>query len=94
MNYVTTADRVVVKPDPDHETKESGFIIAYDDTPNMLGTVMLTGPGRTTKKNVIIPMELKPGDRVMFIKGTGISVAVDGQALLLFKEDELIGTVE
>jgi co-chaperonin GroES (HSP10) len=33
MNYVTTADRVVVEPDPDHETTASGFIIAYDDTP-------------------------------------------------------------
>jgi hypothetical protein len=30
----------------------------------------------------------------MFVKGTGVAVTVDGRALLLFKEDELIGTVE
>jgi chaperonin GroES len=94
MNYVTTADRVVVEPDPDHETTASGFIIAYDDTPNRLGTVVLVGPGRTTKKNVVIPVDLKVGDRVMFVKDTGISITVDGRSLLLFKEDELIGTVE
>ena len=94
MNYVTTADRVVVEPDPDHETIASGFIIAYDDTPTHLGTVILTGPGRTTKKNVVVPVDLQVGDRVMFIKGTGTAVTVDGQKLLLFKEDELIGTVE
>ncbi len=94
MNYVTTADRVVVEPDPDHETTAGGFIIAYDDTPNRLGTVVLVGPGRTTKKNVVIPVNLQVGDRVMFIKGTGTAVTVDGQKLLLFKEDELIGTVE
>lgn len=94
MNYVTTADRVVVEPDPDHETTASGFIIAYDDTPTSLGTVVLTGPGRTTKKNIVIPVDLKVGDRVMFVKGTGIAVTVDGRSLLLFKEDELIGTVE
>ena len=41
MNYVTTADRVVVEPDPDHETTAAGFIIAYDDTPTHLGTVIL-----------------------------------------------------
>jgi chaperonin GroES len=94
MNYITTADRVVVEPDPDHETTASGFIIAYDDTPNRLGTVVLVGPGRTTKKNVVIPVDLKIGDRVMFVKDTGIAVTVDGRSLLLFKEDELIGTVE
>ncbi len=94
MNYITTADRVVVEPDPDHETTVSGFIIAYDDTPTRLGTVILTGPGKISKKNVTIPMELKAGDRVMFVKGSGTAVRVDGQDLLLFREDELIGTVE
>jgi chaperonin GroES len=94
MNYVTTADRVVVEPDPDHETTSAGFIIAYDDTPTQLGTVVLVGPGRTTKKNVVIPVDLQVGNRVMFVKGTGIAIAVDGRKLLLFKEDELIGTVE
>ncbi len=94
MNYITTADRVVVEPDPDHETTASGFIIAYDDTPTRLGTVILTGPGKISKKNVTIPMELKAGDRVMFVKGSGTAVRVDGQDLLLFREDELIGTVE
>jgi chaperonin GroES len=56
--------------------------------------VVLTGPGRTTKKNVVIPVDLQVGDRVMFVKGTGTAITVDGQKLLLFKEDELIGTVE
>jgi chaperonin GroES len=94
MNYVTTADRVVVEPDPDHETTASGFVIAYDDNPTKLGTVILRGPGRVSKKNVTIPMDLQVGDRVMFVKGTGTAVTVEGRALLLFKEDELIGTVE
>ena len=94
MNYVTTADRVVVEPDPDHETTASGFIIAYDDTPTALGTVVLTGPGRTSKKNIVIPVDLNIGDRVMFVKGTGTAVKVDGRSLLVFKEDELIGTVQ
>jgi len=94
MNYVTTADRVVVEPDPDHETTASGFIIAYDDTPTHLGTVILTGPGRTTKKNIVVPVDLSIGDRVMFVKGTGTAITVEGRKLLLFKEDELIGTVE
>jgi chaperonin GroES len=94
MNYVTTADRVVVEPDPDHETTESGFVIVYDDDQTRFGTVVLTGPGRTTKKNVVIPVDLEVGNRVVFVKGTGTAVTVDGRSLLLFREDELIGTVE
>jgi chaperonin GroES len=94
MNYITTADRVVVEPDPDHETTASGFIIAYDDDPTRFGTVILVGPGRTTKKNIVVPVDLKVGNRVMFVKDTGIAVTVEGRKLLLFKEDELIGTVE
>ena len=94
MNYVTTADRVVVKPDNDGEKKLGGFIIAYDDDITRYGTVTLVGPGRVTKKKITIPVGLKVGDRVMYIKDTGISMTVEGENLLLFKEDELIGTVE
>jgi chaperonin GroES len=85
---------VVIEPDPDHETTASGFIIAYDDDPTRFGTVNLVGPGRISKKNVTIPVALEVGDRVMFVKGTGTAVKVDGRSLLVFKEDELIGTVE
>ena len=94
MNYVTTADRVVVKPDNDGDKKLGSFIIAYDDDITRYGTVVLVGPGRVTKKKVTIPVALAVGDRVMYIKDTGISMTVEGENLLLFKEDELIGTVE
>jgi chaperonin GroES len=93
MQYQTTQDRVVVEPDADSQKTVSGFILPYDDETTALGTVVLTGPGRVTKKNVTIPVSLAPGERVMFVKGSGIAVTVDGKSLLLFKEDELIGTV-
>ena len=94
MSYVTTADRIIVKPDNDGEKTQSGFIIAYDDTPTEVGTVILIGPGRVTKKNVTIPVDLVVGARVMYFKDTGIPIKVDGESMLVFKEDELIGTVE
>jgi chaperonin GroES len=93
-NYKTTQDRVVVKPDPDTEKTSSVFILAYNDETTRVGTVMLTGPGRVTKRNVTIPVSLQVGDRVMYTKDTGIAITVDGEALLLFREDELIGTVD
>jgi chaperonin GroES len=95
MNYVTTADRVVVRPDDaDSNKTASGIIIAYDDDTTKLGTVVLVGPGRVTKKKVTIPVGLAVGDRVMYPKDTGISIKVDGEPLLVFKEDEIIGVIE
>ena len=94
MTYVTTADRIIVKPDNSDGKTKSGFIMAYDDEPTKVGTVVLIGPGRVTKKNVIIPVDLVVGDRVMYFKDTGIPVKVDGESMLIFKEDEIIGTVE
>lgn len=94
MNYVTTADRVVVKPDVDDTKSVGSIIIAYDDEPTRNGTVVLVGPGRVTKKGVTVPVALSVGDRVTYFKDTGISIKVDGEPLLVFKEDEIIGTLE
>jgi len=92
--YKTTQDRVVVKPDPDTQKTASVFILAYNDETTAVGTVMLTGPGQVTKRNVTIPVSLQVGDRVMYTKDTGIAITVDGEALLLFREDDLIGIVD
>jgi chaperonin GroES len=95
MNYVTTHDRVVVKPDTDEQkTSSLGIILAYDTDVTRYGTVMSVGPGRVTKKNVTVPVALSVGDRIMYIKDTGIPVKVEGESLLVFKEDEIIGTVD
>lgn len=93
MNYITTADRVIVKPDEEREKTTSGFIIAYDDDPTSLGTVVQVGPGRVTKKNVVIKVEVGNGDRIMFTRGSGIPVKINGEEYLILKEDEILGVV-
>lgn len=94
MNYITTSDRVLVEPDSIDEKTVGGFIIAYDDDATLTGTVVMVGPGRVTKKDVTIPVSLNVGDKVIFPKGTGISVNIEGNGYLLFKENEIIGTME
>jgi chaperonin GroES len=93
MNYVTTADRVIVKPDEEREKTASGFIIAYDDDPTSLGTVIQVGPGRVTKKNVVIKVEVDSGDCIMFVRGSGIPIKINGEEYLILKEEEIIGVV-
>ena len=94
MNYVTTDDRVIVKPDEPNKKTSSGLVLAYSDETTRLGTVMQVGPGRTTKKKVVIPVDLASEDRVMFPIGAGIPVKLNGEDYLILKEDEIIGIVE
>lgn len=92
MLYETTADRVIVRPEPVEKKTSSGLIVTKSefDVINK-GTVVQVGPGRTTKKNVTIPVEVAVGDRVMFEGGVGIPVKVNGEDFLILKESEIIG---
>lgn len=92
MKYDTTADRVIVKPEPLEKTTNSGLIMAKSEFDVLnRGTVVQVGPGRVTKKNVTIPVSVAVGDLVMFDGGAGIPVTVDGERFLILKEDEIIG---
>jgi chaperonin GroES len=88
-------DRVLIKRDPAESTTSAGFIIP-DSTAEKAnkGTVVATGPGRVTKDGVLIPMTVKPGERIMFAPGHGIRVKVDGEELLVLIEDELLAVID
>lgn len=92
MLYETTADRVIVRPEPLEKKTSSGLIMAKSEFDVLnRGTVVQVGPGRTTKKNVTIPVEVAVGDRIMFEGGAGIPVTVNGENFLILKESEIIG---
>ena len=94
MNHVTTQDRVVVQPDTNDSKTVTGLIIPELEAPETkTGVVVAVGPGRTTKKKVLVPVSVTPGDRVMFNSGTGISIKTDGESLLILKEDEILGVI-
>lgn len=87
-------DRVVVKPD-DRDTKtKSGLIVLEDafDQPNQ-GTVIAVGEGSRTKTGVLIPLILKVNDRVMYTKGTGQKVKIEGVEYLIMHEHEILATL-
>jgi chaperonin GroES len=70
----------------------SGLIITKSEFDVLTkGTVVQVGPGRTTKKNVKIPVDVSVGDCIMFDGGAGIPVHIDGEKFLILKEEEIIG---
>ena len=95
MKLRPLADRVIVKR-LENETKTASGIVIPDaaaEKPDQ-GEVLAVGPGRLDDDGDRMPMSVKVGDRVLFGKYSGQSVTVDGDELLVMKEDDLFAVVE
>ena len=88
-------DRVVVKR-IDAEEKTKGGIIIPDTAKEkpQEGEVVAVGPGGRDEAGKLIPIDLKPGNRVLFGKWSGTEVKIDGQDLLIMKESDVMGVIE
>ena len=58
------------------------------------GEVKSVGPGKKDENGKVIAMDLKVGDRVLFGKYSGQTVKVDGEELLVMREEDIMGVVE
>jgi chaperonin GroES len=88
-------DRVIVKR-VENETKTASGIVIPDsaaEKPDQ-GEVLAVGPGKKNDKGELSAMAVKVGDRVLFGKYSGQTVKVDGDELLVMKEDDLFAVVE
>jgi chaperonin GroES len=56
--------------------------------------VLAVGPGRVTEDGKLQPIEVKVGDTVVFGKYSGTEVKVDGDDLLIIREDDVLGVLE
>ncbi len=95
MKLRPLADRVIVKR-LENETKTASGIVIPDtaaEKPDQ-GEVMAVGPGHLDEDGERMPMSVKVGDRVLFGKYSGQTVKVDGDELLVMKEDDLFAVVE
>jgi chaperonin GroES len=88
-------DRIVVKP-LDAEEKTSGGIVLPDSAKErpQTGEVIAVGPGKTLDNGTVAPMEVNIGDKVVYSKYGGTEVKVDGQDVLIMRQDDILGVVE
>ncbi|MGB9988507.1 co-chaperone GroES [Pseudoduganella rhizocola] len=94
MNLRPLHDRVIVKR-LDQETKTaSGLIIpdAAAEKPDQ-GEVLAVGNGKVTDSGAVRALEVKVGDRVLFGKYSGQAVKVDGEELLVMREEDIMAIV-
>ena len=95
MKFRPLHDRVVVRRLEEDERTKGGIIIpdTAKEKPQQ-GEVVAVGPGAVDEKGKLQPLDVKPGDRVLFGKWSGTEVKIDGEELLIMKESDILGVLE
>ena len=94
MKFHPLHDRVAVKRVAE-ETKSKGGIIIPDtaqEKPSE-GEIVACGPGARDESGKLVPLDVKPGDHILFGKWSGTEVTIDGVELLIMKESDIMGVI-
>jgi chaperonin GroES len=88
-------DRIVVSRIADQEKTKGGIIIPDTAKEKPIeGKVLAVGNGRVLEDGSVRKLDIKVGDRVLFGKYGGTEVTIDGEQLLILREDDVLGVVE
>ena len=89
-------DRVLIKRLEDETEKTKGGLYIPDSAKEkpQQGKVMAVGKGRVNEDGKVTPLDVKAGDKVLFGKYSGSEIKVDGEELLIMREEDILGVVE
>jgi chaperonin GroES len=93
VNITPLHDRVLVRRLENKETVKGGIIIpdTAKEKPQE-GEVIAVGNGRR-EKGELIPLDVKPGDRILFGKYSGSDIKIDDEEYMILKEDEILAKI-
>ena len=88
-------DRVVIRRTEEERTSPGGIVIpdAAAEKP-IKGEVLAVGKGKLLENGDIRPLDLKEGDQVLFGKYSGTEVKVNGEEVLVMREDDVMAVIE
>jgi chaperonin GroES len=95
MAFRPLHDRVLVRRIDEDERTAGGIIIP--DTAKekpMTGEVVAVGSGARDEKGKLVPLDVAPGDQILFGKWSGSEVKMNGEELLIMKESDIMGVFE
>ena len=95
MKIKPLQDRVIVKRLEEEEKTAGGIIIpdSAKEKPQQ-GQIMAVGPGKVLEGGTKVDMTVKKGDLVLFGKYAGSEVKLDGEEVLIMREDDILGVIE
>ena len=87
-------DRVIVKRIEEEEKSKGGIIIpdTAKEKPQE-GRVISVGPGKH-EDGKVIPLDVKAGDKILFVKYSGSEIKLNGEEHLILREDDILGIIE
>jgi chaperonin GroES len=88
-------DRVIVKRTEEERTSPGGIVIPDTAAEKPIrGEIIAAGNGKLLENGELRPLDVKPGDKVLFGKYAGTEVKVDGQDYLVMREDDIVAIIE
>ena len=95
MNVRPLQDRILVRRVEEVEKTRGGIIIPDSAKERPLeGNVIAVGSGKRTEEGVLVALDVKAGDRILFGKYAGTEIKVDGIDHINLREDEVLGVLE
>ena len=88
-------DRILVRRIEEGETIRGGIIIpdSAKEKPQE-GEVISVGKGKSNDEGKVFPLDVKSGDRVLFGKYSGTEIKIDGEEILIMREEEVLGILK
>ncbi|MDE1155702.1 MAG: co-chaperone GroES [Acidobacteriaceae bacterium] len=88
-------DRILVQRLEEGETVRGGIIIpdSAKEKPQQ-GKVIAVGKGKSNDEGKVFPLDVKPGDEVLFGKYSGTEIKLDGEDYLIMREEEVLGILK
>jgi len=95
MNIRPLHDRVILKRMEEETTSPGGIVIPDSAAEKPIrGEVIAAGKGKRLESGEITPLDVKVGDQVLFGKYSGTEVKVNGDDLLVMREEDIMGIIE
>tara|TARA_Y100000310_G_C20558556_1_gene751824 strand:+ start:816 stop:1106 length:291 start_codon:yes stop_codon:yes gene_type:complete len=96
MNIKPLSDHILIQPIKGEEKTKAGILLpetAEKEKPEQ-GQVIATGPGKKTAAGKIFPLEVKPGDKVLFTKYGPNEIKVEDNEYLIAREEDILAIIE
>jgi chaperonin GroES len=95
MNIRPLYDRIVVKRIEEQETKVGGLFIpdSAKEKPQE-GEVVAVGKGKRLEDGKVVALDVQKGDRILFGRYSGNEIRIDGEDLMIMREDDVLGILD